>query len=397
MKISLLYIILILISCSKQKLTLDGNWKLNIEIDNEQIPVVIELNQNKNKVEGFLVNSNERLELKGSISENIFELDVGPHYAMFRGELSREGIKGNWIRTNKKNYLVPFTGIKFNKSSLYEVYENSSSLIDVNGKWKVELGDEKIGLGLFKQRGSRVQGSILTQTGDYRFLDGYIENDKVTLTGFDGVFAFKIYFTVSRDKFIGKMHAGKSSVINIKAIKDDSFKLIDPTKMAELTSSKPVSLKLNSIEDKEINFSKGDYKGKAKVIQLFGSWCPNCVDETRFLKEWREKNSSKKDSIKFILLAFERADSKITALKNLKKAVSKLGVDYSVVLADFDQSNDISKFLPIKKILAFPTTVYINRKNEIVKIHTGFAGQATEFFFDEFVKDFNSTIDVIIK
>jgi len=104
------------------------------------------------------------------------------------------------------------------------------------GKWKIKLDEKKDGLGLFTQKGSRVQGSILTNTGDYRFFDGFIKNNKVKLYGFDGVFSFILDIIVVEEQFEATMFAGKSYNTKISASRDDNFQLADPNSMTKLNS-----------------------------------------------------------------------------------------------------------------------------------------------------------------
>jgi len=47
-------------------------------------------------------------------------------------------------------------------------------------------------------------------------------------------------------------------------------------------------------------------------------------------------------------------------------------------------------------IAAFPTTLFIDRKGNVRKVHTGFSGPATGKFYDEFKKEFNRLIDQLV-
>jgi thiol-disulfide isomerase/thioredoxin len=393
MRITLLVLFLILASCSKQELSLNGIWEIQLKLQDETLPVLLDLKQNKDTLSGFLLNSSERIPLTGKIENNTYELEIGSHYAVLRGELSREGLSGNWIRTNKDNYKVGYSGNKVAKNSLYEKYEQVDSLINIEGKWKIQLTSEKLGMGLFKQKGSRIQGSILTNTGDYRFLDGFIEQDKVLLTGFDGVFSFVIKMIISNEKLKATLYSGNSYKADITGIKDDKFQLKDPNSITEIKGDRKVSLDLNDIFGNKISLNNNNIK----VIQLFGSWCPNCIDETHFILDWKKNRPEKASQVDFIALAFERTTSKKEAMINLKKVSKKLKMNYPIALIDFDKSVSVNTVLPIEKINAFPTTIFLNRKNEIVKIHTGFSGQATQDVFEDFQRDFNLMIDSLIK
>ena len=40
------------------------------------------------------------------------------------------------------------------------------------------------------------------------------------------------------------------------------------------------------------------------MLQLSGTWCPNCKDETKFLAPWYEKNKDR--GVEIIGLAYEK-------------------------------------------------------------------------------------------
>ena len=377
-----------------------GKWKLEIKLQDRVLPVLIHLNKpsKTNQLTGSLINGEEVLELEGTIKKNKkFTLSIAAHYAKLVGKISGNKIEGQWIRTNKDDFSIDFTGGRTVSENLFSEFEQEKTQIDLEGKWKITLDKEKTGLGLFKQKGSRVQGSILTTTGDYRFLDGHVTQNKLFLYGFDGVFSFVLEGVIDKEQFAATMISGLTTSKKITGIKDEAFELSSPLTLTEKTSEKPLSLKVVDIDGDSISLDSGEYKDKVKIIQVFGSWCPNCHDETNFFVEWREKNPDLKENVKFLALSFERSNSREQALKDLKKVRAKLKIDYDVVLAGVDSDTKVDEFLPIKETIAFPTTLFVDKNNMIQKIHTGFAGQATGLYFENFQRDFDKTIRELVK
>jgi thiol-disulfide isomerase/thioredoxin len=43
------------------------------------------------------------------------------------------------------------------------------------------------------------------------------------------------------------------------------------------------------LEGKAVSINDDKFKNKVVVIQLMGSWCPNCMDETAFLSDYYNK------------------------------------------------------------------------------------------------------------
>lgn len=390
------FFILLLTSCFSGK-GIKGTWKVDLNIQENNLPVLIHLDEKEGKVTGHLQNSDEKVTLDGTIEDGKFYINIGMSYAAFRGEVSGEKIKGVWIRTTKSNYEVPFAGHKSSLKELHLDQEKQKNISEISGNWKVHLGDDRYGIGIFEQKGARIKGSILTETGDYRYLDGYIKGNELNLFGFDGTFSFVLKLLIKTDEMKGKMFAGKSYNKEISAVKDAEFQLKDPSTMVEILAENPVKFNYEDITGVTVNFDDGHLKGKAKVVQIFGSWCPNCIDETHYFLEWRKRNLAKLNHIEFVAVAFEKFETDKEAKKVLRKLKAKMKMDYPVVLADFNGTKKIGEFFPVSKIKAYPTTIYLDKNNQVKKVYTGFAGRATGPFFDAFEREFNTTIDELIK
>lgn len=375
-----------------EDISLSGNWEFRIGLQNKELPVLLKIEEHASILTGVLYNGKEKIELTGKREGHSFKLEIGASYGLLKGQINKGKISGYWLRTHLKDYELPLKGEKVFKKELFSSYEKKENFLDISGRWRVQLDDQVSALGVFKQTGQRVQGSILTETGDYRFLDGHIEKDRLKLYGFDGGFAFVFELIFSADSFKGNLYWGKNYQKEIRGSNDAHFLLRDPTSLTSLKDKRPLSLSLRDLKGRVHNLDRPPYKGKAKVIQIFGSWCPNCIDETRYFVEWRKNNVEKLNHLEFVAVAFERFDRKQDALKALRKFKSKMNQDYPILVADFSSTKSVSKYFPIRKIKAFPTTLYLDRDNNVVKIYTGFYGEATGDFFEKFKQDFELTI-----
>ena len=389
----------LLFSCSQTK-DITGLWIIDLNLQDKTLPVRIQIESSSgNILKGKLFNSDEVISLTGQIDEEKqFTLEIGASYGVLEGKFLDDSLNGHWVRTNKENYKVSFLGRRHNQPNEHIKSEQEQNLINMSGNWELKLGEEGVGLGRFKQSGSRVQGSILTPTGDYRFLDGVLQNNSLTLYGFDGTFSFIVELVISGNKLNGTMFAGKSYSEKIEGTKNDSFELPDASTLSRIDIKGPLKLKAtNDLDGNIVNISANDQKEKIKIIQIFGSWCPNCIDETKFFLNWKKANLAMANQISFVALAFEKFEKEADAVKALRKIKVKLGLDYPVILADYKNTNTVKKWIPLDEVKAFPTTIFLNKENMVVKVHTGFSGQATGIFFDQFKEEFQKTVKELLK
>ena len=136
------------------------------------------------------------------------------------------------------------------------------------------------------------------------------------------------------------------------------------------------------------------FKGKVTLVQMMGTWCPNCRDETTFLVDYINKNP--KLDFEVVALAFERQREKENAMRAINIYREKFQMNYPVVLAGNEDKNDAAEILPmLNTVVAFPTLIVLDKKGDIRRIHTGFSGPATSAY-EGFTREFDRMIRELI-
>ena len=138
------------------------------------------------------------------------------------------------------------------------------------------------------------------------------------------------------------------------AIKNDHATLPDAEKLTYLKEGYDrITFNFPDVNGNNVSLSDDKYKNKVVILQLFGTWCPNCMDETRFLSPWYDENKDRGVSI--IGLAYERKADFNYASTRIKKMIDKLDVSYDFVIAGTDDKAKASETLPmLNRVVAFP-------------------------------------------
>lgn len=367
---------------------LEGKWDMELMIQEKTIPFQLEF---KNPTDVELVNGAEVIPLSYSRNKQSILIPIQGFDANLELNLKDGKLNGFWNRPSK---VPPY----------HEVVKGSPTSQPMRlpdyplpFKWKMELieKDESTdAILLFSAHQDGKYASILTPTGDYRYLTPNLDGDTLTLTGFDGVFAFYVTGELEANSFVGKLYAGKSWNQDFKASVNEGFELPDPTEATKYKGD-ITKVELPLLEGDVQKVINAKNQGQVKIIQIFGSWCPNCIDETRFLTKWSEENKDKNVSISMI--SFERSPNKKHALKMLKKSKKLYGINYPIYIGGYEKSDKVEDALPgLENFISFPTTLFIDKKNNVRKIHAGFSGPATGKYYDKFVMDFNSLVDKLL-
>ena len=312
-----------------------------------------------------------------------------------KGVLADDKIDGVFV-IESLDRVVPFNSYKSTKRFDIDFEENKKLITNT---WKFTFNPEKdntsYSVGLFNSIGQNEIGATFrTNTGDYGFMHGGYKDGNIVLSTFNGSRAYLLDAELSNDSIKGVMYAGTHSKTMIEGVLDNDFELADEYSLTTLkNNSQKFDFSYENTVGKLISIDDDFYDGKSMVIQFMGSWCPNCLDESKFYVDYIKENDLK--DIEFVALAFEYAKTKGRALKSILKLKNELKINYPILLVQYgssDKEKALEKFPMLNNIISYPTTIFLDRNKQVIKIHTGFNGPATGEKYIEFKKEFDRTI-----
>lgn len=376
---------------------LSGLWRFELKTTHAKIPFLMEIEAGAKGLTAKIFNGKEIIPLDNlQFDEKTSRLHIPlqTFEQSLEVELKNNKLTGFHVRHNKKPEVkTPISGEKGLSERFPEAATLPKASIDLTGRWKVELNDDgskSSGIVVFTQNKNKLDGSILTPTGDYRYFSGYVSGRSFVTASFDGVFNY-LYKGELRD---GKLHS--ELLANYKTVitgeRNNKATLPDAYKQTELPS---LEFSFPNLEGKSVSLKDERFKNKPVIVQFFGSWCPNCIDEMNFLVPWYKENAKK--GIEIVALAFERSLDEKASLRQLKKIQAKKDVTYPILIAGLSSEVKPSdKIKGLKNFISFPTTIFLNRKHEVVKVHAGFTGPGTGEFYEQWKNEFHQTIGELL-
>lgn len=383
-----------------------GIWRGTFLRDGQSLPLLLDVSKNPDgkTFSVFTINGKERLQLDSAYFENdSLHIPMQLFDSEIVAKVDGDQMHGTYNRLQNNNVIafLPFEAKFGNNYRFFKDGEAKTSK-SVSGKWSVLFvnpanGDSTQAIGNFQQEGSNISGSFLTATGDYRYLSGSLQADSLFLSNFDGDNAKLVKAVIRPDGTLeGALWSGVKGYKSWTAKADPGARLPDTTK---LTFVKPgfdsLSFSFPDADGKNVSFGDPLFKNKVVIIQILGSWCPNCMDETNFLSPWIKKNRYR--GVEVVGLAFEHSDDLKVSGPKLRKMKSRFDLDYPVLLAGTNTNEATAKALPmLNKVMSYPTTILVDKKGKVRQIHTGFSGPGTGAYYEQFVEDFNGVIDKLI-
>jgi len=385
----------------------EGFWRATLDIqDNEEIPFIFKVNNSKSLT---IYNAEERIEVDEIIiTGDSIRIQTPVFEGYFAGRFRESGnrITGSFIKPSLDR-VVPFKMVYDSNERFedhYKTRDDKPPYIDVAGGWETVFSasnpeDRYIAKGIFKQNGNIVTGTFRTTTGDYRYLEGIMNGNEMRLSTFDGAHAFLFVAKVTDSTMQGQFYSGNHWKEPFESVKNDKYELPDEKTLTYLKEGYDrFDFEFPDTAGKLISLKDDRFKDKVVIVQILGSWCPNCLEESKFFREYLKENPH--NDIEFVGLAFEYAKTETKAKESIQRLIDRLKLPYPILLAQYGEGADKQKAqekLPmLNHVLSYPTSIYIDKKGEVRRIHTGFNGAATGDTFIEYTKEFNMFIDELL-
>ena len=358
-----------------------GYWRASIQLPGGDIDTGFELSQEDEVWTAYLINGQERVLIDEVRYEN---RELTLRFPAFNNHIRARLADGRLIgdltlvRRHGDTQVMPFTATP----GIGRVEAGEGGSIDLSGRWAVrfhnEGGSDSASIGEFAQRGSRLSGTFLNPNGDYRFLSGYVRGNQFKLSSFDGAQAIIFAGEIVDDRIdMASFWSGTSWHQNWSAERSPSVVLPDAFSRTFLKPGYDrFEFEFPDLEGKLVSLDDERFSGKVLIVTIAGTWCPNCNDEARFMapfhKQYRDRG------LEVVALMFEHFEDPQIATQQIRNFRRKFDIEYETLLAGISDKAVAAEALPsLSAMLAWPTTIFIDRNGRVRNIHTGFTGPGT--------------------
>jgi thiol-disulfide isomerase/thioredoxin len=345
----------------------------------------------RNAAERLLVDD---IKLKGD-SVNI---EMPFFESFFRLQIQKDGnLGGKWFKAGSLKLLEFPVEFVYGNKERFAVTKAATQ--NSTGRWQVSFtrpnGTDRPAIAEFQQKGSALTGTFLTPSGDYRFLEGVVSGDSLLLSCFDGSHAYLFTATISGNEIKNGMYYSSAvPAEKWRATKNEKATLPDTTQITQLkVGESKLNFTFKDVNGKNVSINDARFKNKVVVIQIMGSWCPNCMDESKFLSSFYKEYKSK--GVEVVALAYEYSTDFNRSKASVQKFIKRFNIQYPVLITPTTTTDEqrTEKTLPqLTPIRSFPTTIFLSKAGNVAKIHQGFYGPGTGDFYTEFKAEFYRTI-----
>jgi thiol-disulfide isomerase/thioredoxin len=272
----------------------------------------------------------------------------------------------------------------------------------IGGLWEIEVKSakgESAWRFIVRQSGADISAAILRVDGDTGTLTGRYGDGKFILSHFSGERPYVLEASLEPDGSLAitlNDHSGKRELVAYRPTDARAKGLPEPANPAQHTlvadANAPFQFSFPDLTGRTVSSSDARFLGKVLLVEITGSWCPNCHDEAPFLAELYRKYRER--GLEIVALDFEEP-AQIADLMRLRFFVYHYGIQYTVLVGG--DPDDVSKKIPqLVNLDSWPTTVFIGRDGLVKSIHAGFASPASGDFNSQLKAEFTARVEALL-
>lgn len=399
----------------------EGPWRAWLHSPGGDLPFGLELSRAGDALLATIVNGGERIAVPLVAARGDGALELGfPHYdARIVASVSDDGrrLDGEWVKRRGADAWarLPFAAqagaaprfpahAPGEEGALGRAPAGGLGPADaappIDGTWRIDFASgEAPAVGVLASAdGYGVEGTILTTLGDYRTLAGRWEAGRLRLSTFDGAHAFLFDARLQPDGSLhGDFWSSDSWHERWTARRDPLAALPDGFAATRATDATPdwSAYAFPDLDGITRTLADPLFAGRARLVQVFGSWCPNCHDASDLLVELDRAYRARGLSI--VGLAFEHTGDRRRDTEQVRRYAARHGVTYPLLVAGLSDKAAASAALPVlDRVRAFPTTLFLDASGAVRAIHSGFAGPATGAHHDALRAEFVERIEALL-
>jgi thiol-disulfide isomerase/thioredoxin len=389
-----------------------GEWRAVLTSPGGELPFGLRIDSDGNGLSASALNGPEVAPFSGvTLDGSRVVLEFSWYDSRIEAELDASGdrMSGLWTKTIPDGVTeMPFEATRgATPRFLPRAHEgvepgDEAAPERVAGVWEAVFVDEdgsEPARGELTQDGGRIDGTFLTPTGDYRFLQGAYEDGLMRLSTFDGAHAFLFHARALADGSLeGDFWSRETYHATWTATPGDAAanNVPDAWELVGLNNDEGrLEFSFPDLEGQPVALSDSRFQDKVVLVNIFGSWCPNCNDEAPLLAAWAREYRDR--GLEVVGLAYEFSGDPDRDREMVRRFGERYDIDYPLLVAGVSDKQEAASTLPdLTSVVAYPTTVFVDRSGSVRKIHSGFSGPGTGAHYDELVVEMEGLIEELL-
>jgi thiol-disulfide isomerase/thioredoxin len=374
------------------------HWIGNLQM-NDRLVIPFDFDFNLDEINKGLIirNGSEKIKLRVRKKKDSLIAYFQEINAQLVFKPNQNEMRGYWINFNKNIPVkIPYSGHRTGQNKFEIPSESLLKASLLKERYKVYFEkSKKTSIGQFASDSLEWEGTFMTETGDYRFFSGFCYENKFKLSSFNGNWAMLVEGEILKDSINGKLYSGVSYSTSFSGKYDVNYNLRDPNELTFVVNDKEFNFEeIKTLRNKQFNPEKN--KGRVIIYQIMGTWCPNCIDEMNYYKELFAQYEKKGLSIHAFSYEIAKKNTRMS-LKALKKFKKRMKLNYPIYLAGIPSTDLASSHFPmLNHVMSYPTSIVVDKKGVIRKVHTGFNGPATGDAYETFKYEMDKLIKQLL-
>ncbi len=371
-----------------------GSWRAVLDLAGGELKFGIQVDGTAAKWRGQLCNGTvcqpfSAIRLQG----DSLVLEMADYAAAITATIRGDSLIGAYRNVgNRGPRVIPFRAAR----GRWPVTRAPAALV---GRWDATyLQDFGTSPRVFELRNGAagLEGTIISNTGDYGHFSGAAKGDSFALAHFDGSFVYLLTGALSGDTLRGIFHAGLRSQTHWVAVRSSGARhLKTPTEVTSADTSQPFHFAFPDLNGKMVSDRDPRFRGKVVLVDVFGSWCPTCHDAAPQLVRLYRRYHAR--GLEIVGLAYEVTGDTAIDGRMVRRYRDKFSIPFPLLLAGINDTEAAAATLPqLHGFTSFPTTVFLGRDGRVRRIQAGFYGPATGAQHQRLVRELESEVERLL-
>jgi thiol-disulfide isomerase/thioredoxin len=371
-----------------------GPWRAVLDLEGGTLQFGLEISRGASGLLASLCNGRRCQPLSMvSVRGDSVVLQIPDYAATISARLDGDSLTGTYQNVgNRGPRVIPFRASR----GRWPRTAGPSTLV---GRWDATFfSDFGSSPRVFELRNGPqgLEGTMISNTGDYGHFAGQVVGDSFALAHFDGSFVYLLTGALHGDTLRGVFHAGLRTRTPWIAVRSTGARhLKTPTEITTADTTARFHFAFPDLEGRMVTERDPRFRGKVVMVDIFGSWCPTCHDAAPVLVRLYRKYHGR--GLEIVGLAYEVTGDSAVDGRQVRIYRRKFGIPFPLLLAGVNDTEAAGATLPqLRGFTSFPTTVFLGRDGRVRLVHAGFYGPATGAQHERLVREFEREIERLL-